>query len=80
MMGRGRQGVEQNDGQDRKIIFVKVAKTKFKDIQGPGRKNLSFSRTFKDFKDIFKNSRISRFFKDRGNHAWVVQFMTKALI
>ena len=54
-------------------IIVKVAERKFKDIQGPGRNNLSFTRTFKDFKDIAKISRISRFFKDRGNHAWCLQ-------
>ena len=47
---------------------MKVVQTKFKDIQGPGGKKSSFSRTFKDFKDNFKNSRISRFLKDRGNH------------
>ena len=49
-------------------FFVNAGQTKFKDIQGPGGKKSSFSRTFKDFKDNFKNSRISRFLKDRGNH------------
>ena len=55
---------------------MKVVQTKFKDIQGPGGKKSSFSRTFKDFKDNFKNSRISRFLKDRGNHASLAPQLT----
>jgi hypothetical protein len=49
-------------------FFVRMTIPKFKDIQGSTRKMSPLSSIFKNFKDVFRNSKISMVFKGCGNH------------